>query len=302
MEKIYIKPGQSAVFTTTKGEELEISLEMITPEIAEELLKKNSDNREVRKSKVNKYAKAMENGEWQVNGETCSIYDDGSIASAQHRLLACTIAGKPFETFVVRGINREYANTIDQGAPRKPKDYLHYKKVDNPGTIAAAVTKVLGLRAGRKDTIGKQQGGKLLQISPTDIYTEYMANKEIYDESAKFSIELHKRERPFKNITESDVSGIVAHLRIDKGYEKEFVENFFNQMYLVGNNDGIKVSSPVYALVEKLNVSRNTTNLQLKLSQQKKHIIFCMAWRAYALGNELKEFDIRRKVHDIQLI
>ena len=302
-EKIYIEKGQSAVFRTSTGEEIEVSLEMITPEFAKEVLEtKNAGNREVNKAKVKQYAEDMKEGRWRVNGETCGFYEDDSIASAQHRFMACEMAGVPFETLVVRGIKKDYADTIDQGDPRKINDYFHYKGIGNSKLVSDAAMKVMRLCAGRKDTIGRQSGGKAVSCTPEKVYSTYLKNKEIYDEAAEFVKKIPAAG--FKQISKRDMCGLISYLRIVGEFEKEFVEEFFYQLSSIGRENRV-YNSAVYALYQRFNLSNNTTDLGRKLSQLAKHCIFCKAWRYYVAGIDTTIDKLRidgRKEHDIKLV
>ena len=63
--------------------------ETITPEIAKKYLEKNTKNyRIVNHKRVTAYAKDMETGNWQYNGDPIRFYKSGILADGQHRLLA----------------------------------------------------------------------------------------------------------------------------------------------------------------------------------------------------------------------
>ena len=75
---------------------------LITPKIAEELLKLNVNNyRTKSKSTVEKYAKDMLCGLWEANGESIAISKDGVLRNGQHRLAAIVKSGKPVLMYMV---------------------------------------------------------------------------------------------------------------------------------------------------------------------------------------------------------
>ena len=56
----------------------------ITPEIAEELLKSNTNNyRAIDKRKVEQYAREMEKGLWEANYEAIQIDENGILKNGQ---------------------------------------------------------------------------------------------------------------------------------------------------------------------------------------------------------------------------
>src|SRR4051812_39659069 len=92
---------------------------LIAPKLASEWLRTMVANRPLSQIKAVEYGLAMERGDWVLNGETIKFNDKGNLIDGQHRLQACVLAGKPFQTYVVRGIadDRAFA-TIDTGKLR----------------------------------------------------------------------------------------------------------------------------------------------------------------------------------------
>lgn len=95
----------------------------ITPELADDWLKKNTNNRPVREQFVKQLVKKIKNGEWQI--ETCDaigFYEDGTLANGQHRLKAISLAGVPVYACVKYNIPKEAAVCIDSGKSRTAAD------------------------------------------------------------------------------------------------------------------------------------------------------------------------------------
>ena len=73
----------------TKSAEYRQEVMTITPTLAGEILRLNSNNRNVRDYMVRQYAQMMKEGRWDENSPaTISFYQDGTLADGQHRLLA----------------------------------------------------------------------------------------------------------------------------------------------------------------------------------------------------------------------
>ena len=71
-------------------------VEKITPELAREYLKKNTDNyRKLARGTVRNYAEDIKNGRWELNGETIVFAESGVLQDGQHRLAAIIQANKP---------------------------------------------------------------------------------------------------------------------------------------------------------------------------------------------------------------
>lgn len=90
-------------FSTPYGE-IEISIGLVTKEMAEEWLQHNDRNRSVSSARASAYAHDMEEGNWSFTGETVVFYSDGMLKDGQHRLRAIVKTGKPQWMILVRGI------------------------------------------------------------------------------------------------------------------------------------------------------------------------------------------------------
>lgn len=69
----------------------------VTPEIANNWLTKNTNNRKIDWRRVDSYATSMKQGLWQKNPEGISFYENGSLRNGQHRLLAVVQSGTSIE-------------------------------------------------------------------------------------------------------------------------------------------------------------------------------------------------------------
>ena len=105
-------------------------VERITPQKAEEYLKRNMVNRNITTKRVEQYARDMKNGEWQLNGEGIVFDEDGVLKNGQHRLSAIIKAGIPIDMLIIRGIPRD-ANLQDRGKIRRAYDAMIIDGVDS---------------------------------------------------------------------------------------------------------------------------------------------------------------------------
>jgi hypothetical protein len=124
--------------------EVVAQVEWITPQRAEQLLQRNSNNRSVRARNVAKLAKDMKNGSFPFTGETVKISPEGKVLDGQHRLLACVQAGVSFHTLVAYNVPEDAMPMIDKGVSRRFDDTLGWKGVPNRRD-AAAVTRRMAL-------------------------------------------------------------------------------------------------------------------------------------------------------------
>lgn len=121
---------------------LQAEIMMITPEIAEQFLAKNTHNRNPKATNLKKVMRALTNGEWKLNGEAIKIAHDGTVLDGQHRLIAVVQTGIPMTTLVIRGLEHDTQETMDGGSPRSASDALRLRGESNAITLASVAKKI----------------------------------------------------------------------------------------------------------------------------------------------------------------
>jgi hypothetical protein len=128
-----------------RGTTMNIETITVTPEVAQEFLERNHNNRKIKPRKVDKFAYQLSEGQWITNGDTIRFDVTGTLIDGQHRLKAVVRTGVPMtEQLVVRNLPVEAWRTIDDGAPRTFGDVLGRHGLKNAGAIAG-IAKVLML-------------------------------------------------------------------------------------------------------------------------------------------------------------
>jgi hypothetical protein len=121
------------------GDELEISVEFVTPEIAASLLARNCANRKIMASVVDRYARDMRAGRWTLNGQTLKLGRSGQLLDGQHRCRASIETGCAFPAIIVRNIDDDVFDTLDLGTRRGFAQVLASRGERNAMVLAAAV-------------------------------------------------------------------------------------------------------------------------------------------------------------------
>ncbi len=117
---------------------MQAEITKLTPELAAEFLKYNTQNRALSRSKVKEYADAIKRNEWLLNGETIIFKKDGTMANGQHRCHAVILAGKPIDVLVFKGADNDSFKTIDRAKQRSIGEVLQVAGEKNGSKIAAA--------------------------------------------------------------------------------------------------------------------------------------------------------------------
>lgn len=94
----------------------------VTPEMALDMLSKNSSNRTLRTSRVQLYAQQMKEGKWHLTGQTITFAKDGQLLDGQHRLWAVVESEVPTDFLIVYDADK--VSTYDCGLKRSTRDQL----------------------------------------------------------------------------------------------------------------------------------------------------------------------------------
>lgn len=121
---------------------------IVTPEIAQAWLDKNTGNRKVKGRHVTTIARDMAEGRFVYTADPIRFDTDGRLIDGQHRLLACVKAGTPFETLVVYGLPPSVQSAIDTNAVRSPSDTLAMMGFHYTSPLAAAARLLYAERIG----------------------------------------------------------------------------------------------------------------------------------------------------------
>lgn len=127
------------------------NVETIGPDEAAKILEGCGKNRAVSQHTVDRYAKAMEDGKWALNGESVIVGRDGRLVDGQHRLWAVIQSGCTVDMLVVRGVDQESFETCDQGMNRTPTHALQAAGIE----AARAIAPIMRWRAYYIATAGK---------------------------------------------------------------------------------------------------------------------------------------------------
>lgn len=105
-------------------EEITVAVEVITPVIAKKMLEGNTDNRKLRKFRVEQYADAIKRGMWDIQNDAITIAKSGRLLNGQHRLTAIVEADTAVQCLVLRGVDESTYSSIDAGLSRNLNDAL----------------------------------------------------------------------------------------------------------------------------------------------------------------------------------
>lgn len=110
----------------------------VTPELARSWLQLNHGNRKPSRAKIRRFAAAMRDGRWAINGETLKFSGSGRLLDGQSRLEAILLAGVPVELEVRAGLPDLAQQSMDTGELRRGTHTLEMLGEAYPSILSPA--------------------------------------------------------------------------------------------------------------------------------------------------------------------
>jgi hypothetical protein len=244
---------------------------IITPELADMLLKYNTKNRRFKNEHINKLTRQMVNGHWEYNGETIKFGYDGIMLDGQNRLQSVINSKKSVLFLVITGLDPESYHTIDLNSNRTIGDSAYIDGIPN-STITAAVVKSIFAYSNQRWSSNISANRTL---SPTEFKEIYYTDESNYLDSINFGINLHKKG---SKVLKAAELGTFHYLFGKK--DKELASKFLHKLY-VGDNLGS--DSVILLLRNKL------TNPNQKLANKAKVQFIIYAWNLIRQDKKVKK-------------
>lgn len=212
-----------------------ISIETITPEIAEKYLEDNYEkNRPMRQLVVNQYAEDMKTGNWIFNPTAPIAFSkEGYLLDGQHRLWACVQSGTEFTTIVIRNCDKQIYKVTDIGVARSAADIIGSERKSG----IAALAKYSGATRNGTANIGSVLSNAALYWKTTKNKSMWapISRKAVADEGIAYREELlycvKQGERMFKTIGKWGGTAFAYFVWLVRwvGHDsllEEFIDNF----------------------------------------------------------------------------
>lgn len=169
---------------TTPHTNVQHTLVAMTPQLAKELLTEcaNESNRTSRDPVIAKYANDMVNGQWtDAHIAPIVISKNGVLLDGEHRLKAIIKSGKTIYVWVATDVDDEQYLTMDNGTPRRIRDYVKLYVPNNSDIVAPLAKTHFCLTHGTGELTRIIDYGRYMRnLSPTrnDIIHDVIENKE----------------------------------------------------------------------------------------------------------------------------
>lgn len=236
----------------------------VTPEIADQMLKRNVRNRDLKKFKIDGFVRDMKTGRWLFDGSPIRFGVSGALLDGQNRLKAVIAADMTIPFLVIRGLPDAAQEVMDTGTKRTTADQLTIRGESYANLLAA-----IARRAAQWDKGSRTSNGA---FRPTESeIRDYLDLNPSLRLAAEVASKCRKSLAPLP----TSVIGLAYFLcaRIDRLDANEF---FIDQ---VTNTIGLQLGAPAHALRKKFETSDRRLDSELDLLS-----FLLKAWNLYRSG------------------
>jgi hypothetical protein len=266
-------------------------LTIVTPELTEQLLERNTNNRRPRPLKIAQFARDMENDRWDPDASDLKFAADGTLLDGQNRLLACLRAQKPFATLVRTGLAKETQRHVDTGTARTASDALKMAGITYGAALASAVT----LRIRFEDRLANHQGKRGMDakgLQPThDEVIDYLGEHPQMEKWAGRGDSLSTRVMP--SIQRSVVmAGLSWFAEVDEADTVAFCDSLFEGEF--GGPGDPRMALISYAARNSGPRKQGSPGSRGRVAQEENLMALIKVWNAWREGEPIKLLSIRR--------
>ena len=246
----------------------------VTPEMANDILLRNTRNRPIIQSRVLEFEAQLLRGEMQLTHQGIAISETNVLLDGQHRLMAIANTGIPAAMLLSYGLPDSVFAVLDTGAKRRPGDVLSMEGAKNASTAAAGIKLyILYNEAPKLVWTGKIP---IQIVSTSRIDDEYNSDKETWTWASTAASQSHAK----KICTPGPMCCLLYLAHMHHRYSRAFLEAFSMQIKI---GDNLQPGNPILAYRNKM-ISTTYNSAQSRLADYVK------LFNAYATAQQLKIF------------
>lgn len=244
---------------------------IITPEVAQELLNRQSDlQRKLNPIHLNRLVNVMIEGKWiDFNGDTIKFDVNGLLLDGQHRLYAVIKSRKAIRTYIALGLDKDDIYFMDLWhKSRKTSDVFAMKGITNYAAVSSAISSLW-----KYDNKVLDKGN--IYPDPEETFKYYLQNTNI-QESFKYAFKV-------KQIIGLSL-GVFLHYLFCR-FDKEIANSFFESM---ADGADLKYNNPILILRNRL-LYLKRKEVQLTLDVPNRIALVILAWNAIRENRKLTQ-------------
>lgn len=252
----------------------------LDPELAEDMMRYNGENRKLSTRRVNNIVRALRRGEAKETFDVLqtSIDAEGQelLENGQHRCKAVILTGISIPILLYRGIAPGSVILIDNNRPRSVADYMRRNGVANAPAIKNIVKFIIEMEAGTYPLRGSND----MRADPTqeELYERFVKEEEIFKEARQVG----DRAKRAMGANVTAVAAFWYNVRNLPGEEvPEDLNDFLDKLR---TGVGLEEGSPILSVRSQLSMA-NKYRPRLHYIH---YALLVKAWNAYRDGDARK--------------
>ena len=257
----------------------------VTPSMAKDLLRKNTSNRPLKRSRIYQLADAIDRGEWKLTPQGISLSSVGILLDGQHRLAAIVKTNKTAPLVIATNVDPSVFSILDTSLKRNAGDTLFLGAVCKEKIAGLQTTMAAGIKTytfyERYPNIGWCGGFRT--PSNESILNIFRKNEEKWTYITRTCKKFWSKFRPIP------LSPCVSvwMIGLDNNWSMDDMETFFTS---ITTGAGLSMDSPILAYRNYL------TNLYSNKVRLKGHQQQISIYSLIRLFNDEKK-NIKKKVY-----
>lgn len=238
-------------------------------------LEHNPHNRDWRPLFSLDLARQIREGQWQWNNATLGFYTTGELQDGQHRLAAKALAGEPWESIVVFGVQHQAIVTTDTGARRTAGDAAKLEGMTDAKrkrSIVMAASSYL-VKSGEKDAALK---------SEPEVLKHMNADNELLDAALSIGQAGSDKNKFVSPVLDENQCATLAYLLLSHGWTDQDVRNHLASFQSGMSKDGER--TPFFVAAQWITDSRKSREAASHLSRTKELGVVVLALRLTVEG------------------
>lgn len=277
----YQSPVESKLRTVLKLHDLQnldgVIEVMVTPEMAAQILKMNTNNRRVRDKVVTRYATDMVFNRWKRGTyELVKISKSGVVSDGQHRLHAVIKSKQSVYFHFKLNIDDDVFDVLDTGSVRNASDVFKIEGIKHENILPSMIQSYWRLSSGYTSMHNTK-------LTNHQVLQEYEGNSDFWQEAARKTCNWYSAFKGF--LSPSLIGGFYTHF-----YSKDALsaDRFMTELCT-----GMSHNTTIQQLRNKL---IGDDKAKRKMSMYEKLALVIRAWNYFRSNRQMKilKFDVQR--------